>query len=276
MWKWWQKPEPEPEPIKPPEEFVLEADNYTVYISATAVQIDHNPEYKLLFAQETNIYKQILQIDRVLVLEKLYTNLRDQYMHNASSPENKRCSQAEYHSIGMKSIEDSFYIETGVYYTKDGEQLQIILSRKEESTILVFSDPKGLKYTPVTLEVKKYLLSISPREITLPGWTLESAIFDTQPEHVVDTDRDGTNLTLDVRTTDIDTILDKLYHTQVRPYSGNINKRTSSIIDNGQRLYIEIGIYIHEVKLVFTKNPQTLAAASAQRLLEGIERVLNA
>jgi hypothetical protein len=260
MWNRWRRA---PEPVKPPTEFALEASIYTVYISATEVQINHNPNYQLL-----SIKKEGWNDDTV---DRLYKTLCDVYV--CDPPQTTPAQRTErirdvFSATYSCNTEDKDEDRLEIRIRSNPDQIKPYFQDSDKTTFnmqLYFRGPDHRRYPPISLDVGTYSLSLSRKAVTLHGWTLKSATFDIDPIYATETYSDMGSLHHNLYTTDIDIIVAMLYTTRV-------SKSNASLIDDGQTLRIYLRPDIYEVVLLFTK---TLAAASAQRLLEGIARVLD-
>lgn len=263
MWKWLQKTDPIPVTLHT--QFVIAETDYTLISSATMVQVMRNSTHELLYTYEQLDHPDRTQHDA----EKLYNTMHAVYM---CDPPPEPDAQPTTPSDRMARIPYVFQVE---YRTntedRDEERLEVYISLRADimhyyfpyggvhvgfRVRLYFRDPSRRKYTPITLDAMGYSLSISRKEAAVPGWVFKSATMN--PDEI------GT------LTTDTNRILDTIF------FAKRISELTASLIGNGQtlRIVVYIAYSDYPVVLRFTRNPQTLAAASAQRLLEGIERVL--
>jgi hypothetical protein len=257
MWNWLQKTEPVPVTLHT--QFVIAGKEYTLISSSTMVQVMRNSTHELLYTDERLGHRDRTQRN----VERLYNTMRAVYM---CDPPPHPDAQPTTLSDRMARIPYTFNV---TYRTntedRDEERLEVYISIRTyqmhkylpddgvyigSGVELYVRDPSRRKYTPITLDATGYALSLSRKEATVPGWTFKNATSDNS------------------HTKDLNTILDKLYFSY-------ISECKSQLIDNNQTLSIKIKIYEYQAVLLFTKNPPTLTAACAQRLLEGIERVLS-
>jgi hypothetical protein len=284
MFKWWQKTKPET--ITPPIEFVIDEpdQNYKLISSATEVQVRDKVTNQPLSIHELPGHHETTQRNA----QKLYSTLCDVYMCDPPSepgdppqkntPSHRMARIPYLFKVEYRSnTEDRDEERLEVYITARCFYMRFYLQDNDKLSFqmrLYFCSPALRKYTPVTLDAMGYSLSISRKKATIPGWAFKSATYDINPKERagVTTMYDMDHNEIGTLTTDTNIILDKIF------FAERISELTASLIDNGQTLRIEVDIAYsdYQAVLLFTRNPQTLATASAQRLLEGIERVLNA
>jgi hypothetical protein len=281
MWKWLQKTDPVPVTLHT--QFVIAEKDYTLISSTTMVQVMRNSTHELLYTYEQLGHPDRTQHDA----EKLYNTMHAVYM---CDPPPEPDAQPTTPRDRMARIPYVFQVE---YRTntedRDEERLEVYISLRAHimhhyfpyggvyagfHVNLYFRDPSRRKYTPITLDAMGYSLSISRKEAAVPGWVFKSATYDINPKEraYVTTMYDMNHNEIGTLTTDTNIILDKIF------FAERISELTASLIDNGQTLRIEVDIAYsdYQAVLLFARNPPNLTAASAQRLLEGIERVLNA